>query len=211
VPWRKADNDTSTKHHGLYVDVVGGTDHSLQTGGRKDDHMKASKVVGLVAPFTLALLAAPALAHGPGGGLACRPLLQELCPNATPGPGPGGYRSCLKALCSNLTPGPGAFASCLLAQKGISNFPSCQAQLTEMQAKIAAWQSAFNTACATDVTQFCGNVATGQRGQTQCLRQAIKDNKAVSGTCQTLLATYHGHHQHGDAWHGECGEQNFGK
>jgi hypothetical protein len=163
--------------------------------------MKLSKVVIFVPTLALALSAAPALAHGLGGGGACRPLVQALCPDVTPGPGPGGYASCLQALCPNLSRGPGGFASCLLNQTKIpiTNYPKCQTQLTDLQAKVAAWQAAFNTACSSDVSQFCANVTTGPRGQIRCLNQAVKDNKAVSGTCQTFLANHHGHPHH---WHG---------
>lgn len=166
--------------------------------------MKVSKIIALVAPLALALAAAPALAHGPGGGGACLPLLQALCPSVTPGPGPGGYHSCLKTLCGQeATPGPGGFASCLLKQSAVSNFPNCEAQLTKMQAKITAWQTAFNTACTNDVSQFCSNVTTGPPGQIQCLRQAVKNNQKVSATCQAFLAKGHGDRHHGHPGHWE--------
>ncbi len=162
--------------------------------------MKPSKIVLLVPPLALALAVAPSLAHGPGGKDACRPLVQALCPDVTPGPGE--YASCLKGLCPNLS-GPDGFASCLLNQTKIpiANYPNCQTQLTKWQTKIAAWQAAFNTACSSDVKQFCANVTTGPRGQIGCLRQAVKDNKAVSGTCQTFLANHHGQGHHGHGWH----------
>ena len=165
--------------------------------------MKVFEVITLIVLLALSLAAAPALAHGPGGGGACRPLIQQLCHSVTPGPGPGGYGSCLKALCgTEATPGPGGFASCLLKQSAISNFPNCQAQLTKMQAKIAAWQAAFNTACTNDVSQFCSNVTTGPRGQIQCLRQAVRNNQKVSATCQAFLAKGHGHRHQGHPGHG---------
>jgi hypothetical protein len=163
--------------------------------------MKVSMMFTLAVPLAVALMAAPALAHGPHGGGACRPLVQALCPSVTPGPGPGGYGSCLKSLCPNLT-GPGGFASCLLSQGQIAAYPACQAQLTNMQNKIAAWQSAFTNACANDVSQLCSNVTTGPRGQIQCLRQAVKNNQQVSATCQTFLAKRHGHRHHGHPGHG---------
>jgi hypothetical protein len=167
--------------------------------------MKVSKIIALVAPLALALAAAPALAHGPGalgpgalgprGGGACRQDLTKLCSQLTPTPAPG-PGNCLKALCPTLTPGPGAFASCLLSlQSGVSD--QCKQQLTKMQAKIAAWQAAFNTACANDVSQFCSNVSTGPRGQIQCLRQAVRNNQTVSQPCQAFLAEHHGYHHHG--------------
>ena len=59
----------------------------------------------------LALTAAPALAHGPGRGGACRADIAALCPDVTPGP--RAYRSCLAEACPEVTPGPGAFANCL--------------------------------------------------------------------------------------------------
>jgi hypothetical protein len=174
-----------------------------------EDHMKVSKIITLVAPLALALAAAPASAHGFGGGGACRPLLQQLCPSVTPGPGPGGYGSCLKALCgTEPTSGPGGFASCLLKQSAISNFPNCQAELTNMQAKIAAWQATFNTACATatgttpsDVSTYCANVTGGMGSQVQCLRQAVTNNQPVSQPCQAFLAEQHGHRHHGYSGH----------
>ena len=47
--------------------------------------------------------------------------------------------------CPDLTPGPGAFAGCLqeaATSKGVTLSDECQAQLTEMQARLAAWQQA---------------------------------------------------------------------
>jgi hypothetical protein len=167
--------------------------------------MRPSRFALFVAPLALALGAAPALAHGALGG-ACLPLLQELCPNVTPGPGPGGYHACLKTLCGPATPGPGGLVSCLLKQSATSKFPNCEARLTKMQAKIAAWQTAFNTACVTtnDVSTFCNNVTTGPWSQVRCLRQAVKDNKAVSATCQAFLAQHHGHRHREHACHGRA-------
>jgi hypothetical protein len=165
--------------------------------------MKVSKIITLVAPLALALAAAPALAHGPGPGGACRQDVAKLCSQLTPAPAPG-PGNCLKALCPKLTPGPGAFASCLLGlPSGVSD--QCKQQLTEMQAKIAAWQTAFNTACVTtnDVSSFCGNVKTGPRGQIQCLRQAVKNNQKVSATCQAFLTEHHGDRHHGHPGHRE--------
>ena len=172
--------------------------------------MTVFKAFIFVPPLALALAAAPALAHGPGGGGACRPLVQALCPDVTPGPGPGGYHSCLQALCPNSSGGPGGFASCLLNQTKvpIANYPNCQTELTNLQSKIAAWQAEFNTACASDVSQFCSNVTTGPRQQIQCLRQAVKNNQKVSASCQTLLAKHHGHGHRGHPWHGTAPESH---
>ena len=161
--------------------------------------MKVSKIITLVAPLAMALAAAPALAHGPGGEGACRQDLTKLCSHLTPAPGPG---NCLKALCPSFTPGPGAFASCLLGlPSGVSD--QCKQQLTQMQAKIAAWHTAFNTACSTDVSSFCKNVTTGPWTQVQCLRQAVVNNQPVSAPCQAFLAKHHGHGHHGHPGHWE--------
>jgi len=164
-----------------------------------------SKAIVLVPSLALAFAAGPARAHGPGGGeTACRPLVQALCPDVTPGRGPGAYAGCLKALCPSLN-GPGGFAACLLDQTKIpiANYPNCQTELTKLQAKIAAWQAAFTAACSADVSQFCANVSTGPPGQIGCLKQAVNENKPVSGGCQTFLASHHGQHGHG--WHGPHG------
>jgi hypothetical protein len=167
--------------------------------------MKTSRFAVFVAALALALAAAPALAHGPGGGGACRQDLATLCSqlSPTPAPGPG---NCLKALCPTFTPGPGAFANCV---QGLSVSAQCKQQLTNMQTKIATWQSAFNTACATatgttpsDVSTYCGNVTGGMGSQIQCLRQAVRNNQTVSATCQAFLAKGHGHRQHGHPGHG---------
>ncbi|MFI5398525.1 MAG: hypothetical protein ACHQ9S_23590 [Candidatus Binatia bacterium] len=161
-----------------------------------------SKFIMLIAPLTVALMAAPALAHRPHGGGACSADLQTLCPNVTPGP--GSFRDCLATLCPNLTAGPRAFASCLpeaATSKGVTLSDQCQAHLTKMQAKIAAWQMA------------CGNYAqlnctgdTGPRAIGQCLRAAQKNDPQFPAACAALLAQHHGHHHH----HGPAG-QNGGQ
>jgi hypothetical protein len=150
--------------------------------------MGMSKFIMLIAPLTVALMAAPALAHGPHGGGACRQDLQTLCPNVTPGP--GSFRDCLATLCPDLTPGPGTFASCLQQHaSGLS--AACQQHLNQMQAKLAAWQQA----CGDDVRTFCSDVAPGPWSTGKCLRQ---HQSALSQPCQDLLAQHHGHrHHHG--------------
>ncbi len=152
--------------------------------------MSTSRLTMFVAPLALALTAAPALAHGPGRGGACRADLEARCSALAtpPAPGPG---DCVKALCGDLTPGSGAFVNCLLGlQPPVSS--QCQQQLTDMQAKITA----FQTACAGDVTQYCGNVTGGPWSTVQCLRQAVTNNQPVSPSCQALLAQHHRHRHH---------------
>jgi hypothetical protein len=152
-----------------------------------------SKLIMLIAPLAVALTTtAPALAHGHHGGGACRQDLQALCPNVTPGP--GSFRDCLATLCQ-ATPGPGAFASCVqeaAAANNVTLSDQCQAQLTKMQAKIAAWQTA------------CGNYgpctgSTGPRALGQCLRDAQTTDPQFPPACAALLTQRHGHgHHHGD-------------
>ena len=153
-----------------------------------------SKFIMLIAPLAVALTAAPALAHGHHGGGACRQDLQTLCPNVTPGP--GNFRDCLATLCPDLTPGPGAFASCLqeaATSTGVTLSDQCQAQLTQMQARLAAWQQA----CGADVRTFCSAATPGPWSAGKCLRQHQSE---LSQPCQDLLAQHHGHsHHHGAA------------
>ena len=163
--------------------------------------MTTSKVGAFVASIALAL-AAPALAHGPGGGGACsgiREQMKTLCAGAPP-------RTCLSTLCPDVAAGPGQFPQCLLnlndgkeTQKLTT--PLTAACVTELNDKLSAIQKeqqAFTAACAGDVTTFCNNVTGGQRSAKQCLRQAVKDNKAVSSNCQALLAQHRGFgHPHG--------------
>jgi hypothetical protein len=150
-----------------------------------------SKFIILIAPLTMALAAAPALAHGPHGGGACRQDLQTLCPDVTPGP--GAFRDCLATLCPGLTPGPGAFASCL--QEHASELSdACQQEVSRMQAKMAAWQQA----CGADVQTFCSSVGPGPWSVGKCLHEHQSE---LSQPCQDLLAQRHGHHHH----HHECG------
>lgn len=147
-----------------------------------------AKFIMLIAPLAVALMATPALAHGPHGGGTCRPDLQTLCPNVTPGP--GSFRDCLQTLCQ-ATPGPGAFASCLqeaATSKGVTLSDQCQAHLTKMQAKIDAWK----TACGGAVTTYCSDL-TDPREIGKCLRQ---NQAKLSSDCQALLAQHHGHHHH---------------
>ncbi len=148
--------------------------------------MRTSRMMMLTAPLAVALMAAPALAHGHHGGGACRQDLQTLCPNVTPGP--GSFRGCLAMLCPGLTPGPGAFASCL-QQHASELSPACQQDLNKMQAKIAAWQQA----CGGDVPTFCSDVAPGPWSIRKCLREHQSE---LSQPCQDLLAQHHGHRHH---------------
>ena len=151
-----------------------------------------SKFIMLIAPLAVALTTAPVLAHGHHGGGACRQDLQTLCPSVTPGP--GSFRDCLATLCPDLTPGPGAFASCLqnAAKSGkITLSDQCQAHLTKMQAKIAAWQ----TACGNYAQVNC-TADTGPRAIGKCLRAAEKNDPQFPTACAALLAQHHGHHRH---------------
>jgi hypothetical protein len=159
--------------------------------------MTTSRFATFLAPLAFALAAAPVLAHGPGGGGACSGLkgqMEKLCAGAAPG-------TCLGTLCPDVPAGPGQWPQCLLnlndgkeTQKLAAPLTSaCVTELNNKLAVIQQQQQAFTSACAGDVTTFCNNVTSGQRSTMQCLRQAVRDNKAVSSNCQTLLAQHHGH------------------
>ncbi|HVO23242.1 MAG TPA: hypothetical protein VMW56_06390 [Candidatus Margulisiibacteriota bacterium] len=82
--------------------------------------------------------------------------------------------------------------------------------MTELNNKLLAiqkQQQAFTAACGGDVTTFCNNVAGNPWSTMQCLHQAVKNNKAVSSTCQALLAQHQGfgHHPHGPGEFGPPG------
>lgn len=157
--------------------------------------MKTSRWIILSA----ALMAAPALAHGPHGG-PCRTELQalhqKLCPNVTPGP--GAWKSC--PLCPERTPGPGGFSSCLqeaAAANGVTLSEPCLAHLTTMQDKMAAWK----TACAPAVTNLCPNITpgpgkSGHRAIGKCLHENQSELTANYPACADLLAQHHGQHHH---------------
>ena len=66
--------------------------------------MRTSRILMVSTPLAVALLAAPALAHGPHGGGACRQALHALCAQSGTTPGPGG---CLQTLCPGFTSGHG--------------------------------------------------------------------------------------------------------
>jgi hypothetical protein len=154
---------------------------------------KMSKFIMLIAPLAMALTTAPALAHGHHGGGACRQDLQTLCPNVTPGP--GNLRDCLATLCPDVTPGPGGFASCLreaATSNGVTLSDQCQAQLTEMQARIDAWKAACG-----DYAQVNCTGDSGPRAVHQCLRAAQKTDPNFPAACAALLAQHHGHGHHG--------------
>jgi len=182
----------------------------------KEDAMRRSRIMMLSAPLAVVLMAVPALAHGPHGGGACRGDLEKiLCPNVTPGPGsfreclaacpnvtpgPGAFASCLAPLCPERTPGPGGFASCLqqaAAANNVTLSEQCQAQLTKMQANIAAWK----TACGAAVTNLCPDVTpgpggSGHRAIGKCLREHQSELTANYPACAELLAQHHGFHHH---------------
>ena len=132
--------------------------------------MKMSRMIALSAPLAVALMAAPALAHRPHGGGACRQEFQKLC--GTPGSAGGfaGFVACLE------TP----------ANQGQLT-TECQTRLSQMQAKITAWQT-----CKQDAT-VCGQ-DTG-KDFIKCLRGLAK-NKSLPTSCQPLLAQHHGRHHH---------------
>jgi hypothetical protein len=168
--------------------------------------MTMSKFAAFLASIALAL-AAPALAHGPGGGGACRGIkgqMETLCAGAAPG-------TCLSTLCPDVPPGPGQWPQCLLNLNGtkLTLTAACQTELNNKLSAIQQQQQAFKTACVDtgDVKTFCSNVTGGPWSTMQCLRQAVKDNKAVSSTCQTLLAQHHafGPHPHGPGQFGPAG------
>jgi hypothetical protein len=174
--------------------------------------MRVSKVITLIAPLAVALMVAPALAHGPGAacngpGGACSGIkgqIKNLCSGATPG-------TCMTKLCGPTPPtGPGAWAQCLLNANTAGTFkPALSTNcVNDLKAKLAAiqeWQKAFEAACGdpTDAA-FCSNVTGGTGSTIQCLRQAVIDNKPVSSPCQALLAKHHGHHGH-HHWNGAKG------
>jgi hypothetical protein len=161
--------------------------------------MRTLRFAMFVAPLTLALAAAPALARGPGGEGACRGAkeqLKKLCSGGTPG-------DCLTTLCKDVQPGPGQWPQCLLNLNSAGTLkPSltkdCVTDLNNKLAAIQKWQATFQTACGGDVTNFCNNVTGGVWSTKQCLRQAVLDNKQVSKDCQALLAQRHGHGDHPD-------------
>jgi hypothetical protein len=137
----------------------------------------------------LALVAAPALAYGPGGGGACRQDLKTICSGLSPAPAPG-PGNCLKALCGDLTPGSGAYVNCLQTKYTSQLSDACKQQLTDIQAKMTA----FQTTCGGDISNFCGNVTGGTWSTVQCLHQAVINNQKVSSACQALLAQHPGRH-----------------
>jgi hypothetical protein len=106
--------------------------------------------------------------------------------------------------------GPGQWPQCLLNLNGgketqTLNPPLTSACVTELNTKLLAIQKdqqAFTAACGADATTFCNNVTGGPWSTRACLRQAVKDNKAVSSNCQALLAQHHGRGPHGP---GGCG------
>ena len=165
--------------------------------------MTTLRFAKFLVPLALALAAVPALAHGPGGGGACsgiRGQMETLCAGATPG-------TCLSTLCPDVPAGPGQWPQCFLnlndgkeTQKLTSPLTSaCATDLNNKLLAIQQHQQAFTAACGGDVTTFCNNVTGGQWSSMGCLRQAVKDNKAVSSNCQALLAQHHGfgHQPHG--------------
>lgn len=154
--------------------------------------MRALKLTTLIAPFALLLTFAGnrALAErggGPGGG-ACRQDVEALCPSVTPGP--GSFHYCLGQLCPDIGPGPGGFAACL--QKYSSKLSAaCQQELSDVQAKMAAWKQAFQQACGGDIQSFCVDAGTERGAVFKCLHEH-KDE--LSQTCKDQLKSHHGWH-----------------
>jgi len=153
--------------------------------------MKTSRLAVFVAPFAVAFVAAPALAHGPGGRGACRQDLNAICSGLSPTPaaGPG---NCLRALCGDITPGSGAYVNCLQTKYASQLSDPCKQQLANIQAKLTA----FQTTCGADISSFCGNVTGGTWSTIQCLHEAIINNQKVSPDCQALLARHPGPRHH---------------
>jgi hypothetical protein len=155
--------------------------------------MRTLRFAMFVAPLTLALATAPALAHGPGGEGACRGAkeqIKELCSGVTT---PG---DCLNTLCKDVQPGPGQWPQCLLNLNSAGTLKpaltkSCVTDLNSAITAIQKWQTAFNDKCGADVKTNCANVTGGMGLTMQCLHQAVIDNKQVSKDCQALLGQHH--------------------
>jgi len=134
-----------------------------------------SKSIMLIAPLAVALMAAPALAHGPHRGGACAQALLQSSPPLCP-----------------VTTGPRWVVNCITQlPAGTTLPPACD----QVQAKIAAW----NTCKGVLVQQnLCPNVTPGpgqRKGFIGCLRQLAQSGQ-VPGSCQPLLVQHHGHHHH---------------
>lgn len=165
--------------------------------------MRTLRFAMFVAPLTLALAGAPALAHGPGGGPggegACRGAkeqIKKLCSGVTPG-------DCLTTLCKDVQPGPGQWPQCLLNLNSAGTLrpaltKDCVTDLNNKLTAIQNWQKTFTAKCGADVSANCANVTGGMGRTIQCLHQAVIDNKQVSKDCQALLAQHHGHGDHPD-------------
>ena len=159
--------------------------------------MRGLKFIALIAPLALLLAVAATRVraeHGPGGPFAgaCRQDVEALCPSVTPGP--GSFHYCLGQLCPDLGNGPGGFEACL--QKYSDKLSAaCQQQLSEAQAKRAAWKQAFQQACGGDIQTLCGDVGTDHGAVFKCLHEH-KDE--LSQTCKDQLHSMHGgwHHDH---------------
>jgi hypothetical protein len=170
--------------------------------------MRTSRMIMLSAPLAVALMAAPVLAHGPGGacngpGAACngpggacsgaKEQIKKLCSGVTPG-------DCLTTLCKDVQPGPGQWPQCLLNLNSAGTLKpaltkSCVTDLNNKLAAIQNWQKTLTAKCGADVSANCANVTGGMGVTMQCLHQAVIDNKPVSKDCQALLAEHHGHHR----------------
>lgn len=124
--------------------------------------MRPLKLISLVAPITMALMAAPAFAYGGGDRGACRADAQRLCPDITPGPGSWkSVHDCLEQNTANLS-------------------PTCQHQLTRRQAKM---DQALQ-ACQADIQNLCSDVGSEPHATSKCLFQHRTD---LSATCSDAL------------------------
>jgi Cysteine rich repeat len=126
--------------------------------------MRATTIVSLIVPVALGLAVTSAPARAKHGG-PCRQDVQKLCPDIPPGP--KGFRDCLEQHKNELS-------------------PACQAHLSDIEAKAAAWHQA----CGGDVQTLCGDVS-GPHQVLKCLHQ---HQGQLSQACQDLLAQHHRDH-----------------
>ena len=134
--------------------------------------MRTSTLITLIAPFTMALIATPVLAHGGGGKGACRQDIQRLCPDITPGPGSWkAVHDCLEQNAANLS-------------------PACQQQRSRMQAKM---DQVLQT-CQTDIQSLCSDASSDPRATFKCLFQHRHD---LLQACRDALPHHRHRHHHG--------------
>jgi hypothetical protein len=124
--------------------------------------MKRKTLAMLIAPLAVALGIAAAPAAAQRGGGPCRQDIEKLCPNIKPGG--GAFRDCLEQHASELS-------------------PACQQHLSQMKAKMQAWQQA----CQDDVQKLCANVESGGGNIMRCLRD---HHDQLSQACQDQIAQH---------------------